>query len=183
MSRMLNKMFDKLAKYIANQSTSSKALVVVFIAFIFFNVFMLAVVYSDKNKSFSSSDERKSSNNSFDSTKVAAHYVKFPEPFIIGLHASSDDHYLQANFSFVTRDAKSARLLYLELPLLRDQITRVLEAENHQTLQSAEGRENLLSSIQATAGGLFRDSNPDIVVERVLFTSFVLGQEWSLTLD
>lgn len=107
-------------------------------------------------------------------SQAPAMYLAMQPAFIVNYTVGARTRFLQLQLSLVTRDGETLDAANTHMPLLRDQILEVLAQQDYQSLQTAEGKEQLVTDLTETIQAIMQEKIGRPGVETVLFRSFVM---------
>lgn len=104
------------------------------------------------------------------------------EPFVVNLAPAEGDRYLQAVLALRVSDAKTAEHLKGFMPMIRDEINKVLSSKLPSELATLEGREELAAELARRVNAVLGGTNArngerrsgSGPVQAVLFNSFIV---------
>ena len=106
--------------------------------------------------------------------KMSAYYIVLSEPFIFNVSGKERDRVVQIKVQLMVRGEKNEALAKKHVPLVESVLLQIFAASTVEQLRQPQGREQLrqqaLTAVQATMNKM--TNMP--VVERVLFTGFVM---------
>ncbi|WP_325168521.1 flagellar basal body-associated protein FliL [Photobacterium carnosum] len=106
--------------------------------------------------------------------KMLAYYIVLSEPFIFNVSGKERDRVVQIKVQLMVRGEKNEALAKKHVPLVESVLLQIFAATTVEQLRQPQGREQLrqqaLTAVQATMNKM--TNMP--VVERVLFTGFVM---------
>lgn len=106
--------------------------------------------------------------------KMSAYYIVLPEPFIFNVSGKERDRVVQIKVQLMVRGEQNEALAKQHIPLVESVLLQTFAVTTVEQLRQPQGREQLrqqaLTTVQATMDKM--TSMP--VVERVLFTGFVM---------
>ncbi|MCD9547212.1 flagellar basal body-associated protein FliL [Photobacterium carnosum] len=106
--------------------------------------------------------------------KMSAYYIVLSEPFIFNVSGKERDRVVQIKVQLMVRGEKNEALSKKHVPLVESVLLQIFAATTVEQLRQPQGREQLrqqaLTAVQATMNKM--TNMP--VVERVLFTGFVM---------
>ncbi|MCD9523146.1 flagellar basal body-associated protein FliL [Photobacterium carnosum] len=106
--------------------------------------------------------------------KMSAYYIVLSEPFIFNVSGKERDRVVQIKVQLMVRGEKNEALAKKHVPLVESVLLQIFAATTVEQLRQPQGREQLrqqaLTAVQATMNKM--TNMP--VVERVLFTGFVM---------
>ncbi|WP_256383088.1 flagellar basal body-associated protein FliL [Photobacterium toruni] len=106
--------------------------------------------------------------------KMSAYYIVLPEPFIFNVSGQERDRVVQIKVQLMVRGERNEALAKKHVPLVESVLLQTFSATTVEQLRQPQGREQLrqlaLTAVQATMNKM--TNMP--VVERVLFTGFVM---------
>ena len=106
--------------------------------------------------------------------KMSAYYIVLPEPFIFNVSGKERDRVVQIKVQLMVRGEQNEALANKHVPLVESVLLQTFAAATVEQLRQPQGREQLcqqaLTAVQATMNKM--TNMP--VVERVLFTGFVM---------
>ena len=106
--------------------------------------------------------------------KMSVYYIVLSEPFIFNVSGKERDRVVQIKVQLMVRGEKNEALAKKHVPLVESVLLQIFAATTVEQLRQPQGREQLcqqaLTAVQATMNKM--TNMP--VVERVLFTGFVM---------
>ncbi|MEC6821941.1 flagellar basal body-associated protein FliL [Photobacterium piscicola] len=106
--------------------------------------------------------------------KMSAYYIVLPEPFIFNVSGKERDRVVQIKVQLMVRGEQNEALAKKHVPLVESVLLQTFAAATVEQLRQPQGREQLrqqaLTTVQATMNKMTKMP----VVERVLFTGFVM---------
>ncbi|WP_413110704.1 flagellar basal body-associated FliL family protein [Thaumasiovibrio sp. DFM-14] len=103
-----------------------------------------------------------------------AMYISLAEPFIFNVTGDARDRLVQIDVQLMVRGSRNEAMAKRHLPLLRSTLLASFSAASVEQLRGPNGRgdlrDNALQALQAT----MEQVSGEGVIERVLFTSFVM---------
>lgn len=105
---------------------------------------------------------------------VQSKYYRFNEPFIVTVMSGGKQRYLQINVSVKTKDLEVLHLIKAHEPVVKSSLNNLFSAQDLNHMQSAEGRMDLNAEAFSVVQTFVSAKNPDLEVEKVLFTDFVM---------
>lgn len=106
--------------------------------------------------------------------KMSAYYIVLSEPFIFNVSGKERDRVVQIKVQLMVRGEKNEALAKKHVPLVESVLLQIFAATTVEQLRQPQGREQLrqqaLTAVQVTMNKM--TNMP--VVERVLFTGFVM---------
>ncbi|MFT3907090.1 MAG: flagellar basal body-associated FliL family protein [Steroidobacteraceae bacterium] len=107
--------------------------------------------------------------------KAAPLYYKFDPAFIVNFSGDDGTRYLQVAMEAMTRDAKVSAAIKENEPAIRNDMLLLLSGQKLETLNTAEGKEELRKQALATIAKVVTAEGYDgKLIEGVYFTSFVI---------
>jgi len=105
---------------------------------------------------------------------IQAVYHRFHEPFIVTVMSGGKQRYLQVNVTVKTKDKTVVKLLETHAPVVKSVLNNLFSAQDLNHMQSAQGRMELNEEALSVVQTFITSKNEKLVVERVLFTDFVM---------
>lgn len=96
------------------------------------------------------------------------------ENFTVNLAEESGDHYLQIGIVYQVEDNRTVDNLKLYMPILRDQILRLLSAKRPSDIASSAGKGRLVDELVAAARTSIPGPTPEKGVRGALLSAFVI---------
>lgn len=97
------------------------------------------------------------------------------DPFTVNL---AEDNYgarlLYAGISLKVTDTRSRELLETHMPQVRSRLLTLLSGQQAEDLTSANGKKRLTDQIIAALEAPMSETQPDLAIEDVLFTEFIV---------
>lgn len=103
-----------------------------------------------------------------------AMYVVLPRPFVFNVEAKPRYRLVQIKVALMVRGPKNEALARLHTPLVEGALLKVLTMASAQQLSTVEGRTKLKADALAAVKQALRSVTEENVVDRVLFTDFVM---------
>ena len=96
------------------------------------------------------------------------------ETFTVNLQSEHGDQHLQTNLTLKIEDATAADLIKLHMPEIRNRVLLLLSSKAASQIAAVEGKRKLAAELLAEIRQPFGESRPELAVQSVLFTSFVI---------
>lgn len=106
--------------------------------------------------------------------KADAIYYPLKPSYIVNVDARGRRRYLQADLTFLIRDAAMVASIDTHKPSVDNVVNSELGGVVFEDIQTAEGKELLRLQLTQAMRALFKEEVGDPVVEMVLFTNFVM---------
>lgn len=103
-----------------------------------------------------------------------AMYLALQPAFIVNYTVGARTRFLQLELSLMTRDATALDAANTHMPLIRDRLLEVLAQQNYQSLQTVEGKEQLVTDLTQAVQAIMQEKIGRPGIETVLFRSFVM---------
>jgi len=103
-----------------------------------------------------------------------AMYLAMQPAFIVNYTVGARTRFLQLELSLMTREGEAIDAANAHMPLIRDRLLEVLAQQDYQSLQSAEGKEQLVSELTQAVQTIMQEKIGRPGIETVLFRSFVM---------
>jgi flagellar protein FliL len=101
-------------------------------------------------------------------------YHRFNEPMIVTVMSGGKQRYLQINVTVKTKDKAVVRLIETHAPVVKSSLNNLFSAQDLNHMQSAQGRMDLNEEALSVVQTFITSKNEKLVVEKVLFTDFVM---------
>ena len=109
-----------------------------------------------------------------DNSHLEAMYVGMPRPFTFNVPGQDRERLVQIKVQLLVRGVDNESLARTHIPLIEGTLLQVFSATNTEELSSASGKETLkVASVREVKRAL-KDITGNEVVEKVLFTGFVM---------
>lgn len=109
-----------------------------------------------------------------DNSHLEAMYVGMPRPFTFNVPGQDRERLVQIKVQLLVRGVDNESLARTHIPLIEGTLLQVFSATNAEELSSASGKETLkVASVREVKRAL-KDITGNEVVEKVLFTGFVM---------
>jgi len=106
--------------------------------------------------------------------KIQSMYHRFDNPFIVTIVTAGKQRYLQISVTVKTKDQKVIKLLKTHAPVVKSSLNNIFGAQELDSLQTPEGREALNQDALNAVQTFITSKDETLVVEKVLFTNFVM---------
>ncbi|WP_408900947.1 flagellar basal body-associated protein FliL [Photobacterium piscicola] len=106
--------------------------------------------------------------------KVSAYYIVLPEPFIFNVSGKERDRVVQIKVQLMVRGEQNEALAKKHVPLVESVLLQTFAAATVEQLRQPQGREQLRQQALTTVQATMNKMTNMPVVERVLFTGFVM---------
>ncbi|KLV05869.1 flagellar basal body-associated protein FliL [Photobacterium aquae] len=103
-----------------------------------------------------------------------AYYVTIPQPFIFNVLGDSQDRMVQISVQLLVRGKNNDRVAIQHLPLIESTLLQTFGAATVEQLRSPNGRTDLSRLAKTALQSTLLKVSGQQVVERVLFTGFVM---------
>ena len=124
----------------------------------------------DKGKDGGKTEEEKAA----EAAAKMALYVVMPRPFVFNVEAKPRNHLVQVKVALLVRGPANEALAKLHAPLIEGALFGVFSAASFEQLSKVAGRETLKKDGLAAAKQALRAVTEQDVIEKVLFTDFVM---------
>lgn len=102
-------------------------------------------------------------------------YFAFEPPIVTNFEHEGAVRFLQVNIEVMARDPAAITAVQQNAPLIRNNLTFLMSSLSHEEVMSREGRESLRSrSLEEVKAILAREAGDKVLIEDLLFTSFVV---------
>lgn len=101
-------------------------------------------------------------------------YVAMPRPFIFNIRGSSRDRVVQINVQLLVRGEINEETTKKHIPLIEGTLLGVFSATTVDELSTSAGKETLRFTALEKVQGVLQGVEGSKVIERVLFTGFVM---------
>ena len=132
--------------------------------------FLLGHSKDEKSKDGGKTEEEKAA----EAAAKMAMYVVLPRPFVFNVEAKPRYRLVQIKVALMVRGPKNEALARLHTPLVEGALLKVLTMASAQQLSNVEGRAKLKSDALAAVKQTLRSVTEENVVDKVLFTDFVM---------
>jgi flagellar FliL protein len=105
---------------------------------------------------------------------IPAQYIKMKPRFIVNFNVGTRQRFLQTSIEIMTRSQGVVDAVELHNPMLRNEIVRILSAQDFKTLRTPEGRIELKVKLHDQLATVLKREADVEGVEAVLFTDFVM---------
>jgi flagellar FliL protein len=105
---------------------------------------------------------------------MPAQYIKMKPRFIVNYNVGTRQRFLQASIEIMTRSQGVVDAVELHNPMLRNEIVRILSAQDFKNLRTPEGRIELKTKLQDQLIEVLKRESDVEGIEAVLFTDFVM---------
>ncbi|PST96969.1 flagellar basal body-associated protein FliL [Photobacterium iliopiscarium] len=106
--------------------------------------------------------------------KMSAYYIVLPEPFIFNVSGKDRDRVVQIKVQLMVRGEQNEALANKHVPLVESVLLQTFAAATVEQLRQPQGREQLRQQALTTVQATMNKMTNIPVVERVLFTGFVM---------
>ena len=106
--------------------------------------------------------------------KMLAYYIVLPEPFIFNVSGKERDRVVQIKVQLMVRGEQNEALAKKHVPLVESVLLQTFAAATVEQLRQPQGREQLRQQALTTVQATMNKMTNMPVVERVLFTGFVM---------
>jgi len=137
---------------------------------------------SDTNAEISSSLDDDGSGDADDDAKGDANtasmgtalYVPMPRPFRFNIPGAARDRLVEIKVQLLVRGADNEETAKKHVPLVESTLLQVFSQSNADDLATSAGKESLKQKSLTEVQKVFREIESDKIVEKVLFTGFVM---------
>ncbi|NRA24938.1 MAG: flagellar basal body-associated FliL family protein [Oleispira sp.] len=105
---------------------------------------------------------------------IPAQYIKMKPRFIVNFNVGTRQRFLQTSIEIMTRSQGVVDAVELHNPMLRNEIVRILSAQDFKKLRTPEGRVELKAKLHDQLATVLKREADIEGVEAVLFTDFVM---------
>lgn len=105
---------------------------------------------------------------------TSALYVGMPRAFVFNVMGDNRDRLVQIKVQLLIRGAANEKLARQHIPMIEGSLLRVFSSATADQLLSQEGKDAIRETALAETQGAMTDLTGSAVVERVLFTGFVM---------
>jgi flagellar FliL protein len=105
---------------------------------------------------------------------MPAQYIKMKPRFIVNYNVGTRQRFLQTSIEIMTRTQAVVDAVELHNPMLRNEIVRILSAQDFKSLRTPEGRTELKTKLQDQLIEVLKSESDVEGIEAVLFTDFVM---------
>ena len=106
--------------------------------------------------------------------KMSAYYIVLPEPFIFNVSGKERDRVVQIKVQLMVRGKQNEALANKHVPLVESVLLQTFAAATVEQLRQPQGRQQLRQQALTTVQATMNKMTNMPVVERVLFTGFVM---------
>ncbi len=106
--------------------------------------------------------------------KMSAYYIVLPEPFIFNVSGKDRDRVVQIKVQLMVRGEQNEALAKQHVPLIESVLLQTFAVTTVEQLRQPLGREQLRQQALTTVQATMNNMTDTPVVERVLFTGFVM---------
>ncbi|MEC6795951.1 flagellar basal body-associated protein FliL [Photobacterium sp. S4TG1] len=106
--------------------------------------------------------------------KMSAYYIVLPEPFIFNVSGKERDRVVQIKVQLMVRGEQNEALAKKHVPLVESVLLQTFAVATVEQLRQPQGREQLRQQALTTVQATMNKMTNMPVVERVLFTGFVM---------
>jgi flagellar protein FliL len=96
------------------------------------------------------------------------------ETFTVNLQSEYGDQHLQTNLTLKMEDATAADLIKLHMPEVRNRVLLLLSSKAASQIAAVDGKRKLAAELLAEIRQPLSESRPELAIQSVLFTSFVI---------
>ena len=107
-------------------------------------------------------------------TSLAAMYVGMPRPFVFNVPGQTRERLVQIKVQLMVRGTENDALARLHIPLIEGTLLQVFSATNAEDIATGAGKEALKLTATKEVQSRLMDVTEQRVIERVLFTGFVM---------
>ena len=107
-------------------------------------------------------------------TSLAAMYVAMPRPFVFNVPGQTRERLVQIKVELMVRGVENDALARLHIPLIEGTLLQVFSATNAEDIATGAGKEALKLTATKEVQNRLNDVTEQRVIERVLFTGFVM---------
>lgn len=101
-------------------------------------------------------------------------YIKMKPRFIVNYNVGTRQRFLQVSIEIMTRSPEVTSAIELHNPMLRNEIIRILSAQDFTALRLPEGRLALKNQLHEQLAATLKSEADVEGIEAVLFTDFVM---------
>jgi flagellar FliL protein len=101
-------------------------------------------------------------------------YVPMPRPFRFNVPGAARDRFVEIRVQLLVRGANSEETAKKHIPLIESTLLQVFSQTNADDLATSAGKESLKQKSLSEVQAVFKDLEGEQVVEKVLFTGFVM---------
>ncbi len=101
-------------------------------------------------------------------------YVILKPEFVISFQVGTRQRYLQTSIQLLTRDQAIVDAMELHEPLVRNEVIRIIGAQDFESLRTTEGRLALQEELKKALIAVMESEAGSSDIEAVLFTNFVM---------
>ena len=105
---------------------------------------------------------------------IPAQYVVLKPEFVISFQVGTRQRFVQASIEVMTRHQSVVDAMELHEPMVRNEVIRIISAQNFDVLRTAEGRVALQQELKTAMTNMMKREAGTDDVEAVLFTNFVM---------
>ena len=105
---------------------------------------------------------------------IPAQYVVLKPEFVISFQVGTRQRFVQASIEIMTRHQSVVDAMELHEPMIRNEVIRIISAQNFEALRTAEGRVALQEELKTSLTNMMKREAGTDDVEAVLFTNFVM---------
>ena len=106
--------------------------------------------------------------------KVQSIYHRFESPFVVNIVTEGKQRYLQISVTIKTKQQKVVYLIKAHAPVVKSALNNLFGAQDLDYLQTVEGREGLNEDALNVVQTFITSKDETLVVEKLLFTNFVM---------
>ena len=96
------------------------------------------------------------------------------ETFTVNLQSEFGDQHLQTNLTLKMEDATAADMIKLHMPEVRNRVLLLLSSKAASQIAAVDGKRKLAAELLAEIRQPLSESRPELAIQSVLFTSFVI---------
>ena len=119
-------------------------------------------------------DSEAMSDETAEAPQGPALYLAMQPAFIVNYTVGARTRFLQLELSLMTRDGTAIDAANAHMPLIRDRLLEVLAQQDYQSLQTVEGKEQLVTELTRAVQSIMQEKIGRPGIETVLFRSFVM---------
>ena len=120
------------------------------------------------------SDSAENAENATEQDKQAAIYEELDPAFVVNFTQNGRPRYMQVSVALMVRDQAALDALKVHMPVLRNNLVMLFSSQDFSSLMTPIGKELLRQQATSSVQALAQKETGKLVVERVLFTNFVL---------
>lgn len=101
-------------------------------------------------------------------------YVALDRDLLVNLPVGSEARLLQVGVTVLTYSPEVEAILKKHMPMLRNNLSLLLAAQDAAVVRKAEGKQALQAKILEEINKVVRQQAPDAAIEQIFFTNFIL---------